>query len=114
MAAVLKHYVANDIEHERVAVSAEVSERALREVYLRPFQIAVADSNPLAIMSSYNRINGVHVADSPELLNGVLREEWGWNGMVMSDWFGTYSVDTSIKAGQGEFTDNGPISDPRY
>ncbi|KAL1409700.1 hypothetical protein Q8F55_003696 [Vanrija albida] len=100
VSAVLKHYVANDIEHERTAVSSEVSERALREVYLRPFQIAVADSNPLAIMSSYNRVNGEHVSESKELLDGVLRKQWGWDGLVMSDWFGTYSVDTAIKAGQ--------------
>jgi beta-glucosidase len=102
VAAVLKHWVANDIEHERTAVSSEVSERALREVYMRPFQIAVAEANPLSIMSSYNRVNGVHVGDSKELLDGVLHKEWGWDGMIMSDWFGTYSVDTAILAGQGE------------
>jgi beta-glucosidase len=69
---------------------------------MRPFQIAVAEANPLSIMSSYNRVNGVHVGDSKELLDGVLHKEWGWDGMIMSDWFGTYSVDTAILAGQGE------------
>lgn len=98
----MKHYVCNDLENERTAVSSEVSERALREIYLRPFEMAIAHANPLAIMSSYNRVNGVHVAESKELLDGMLRKEWKWDGLVMSDWFGTYSVSEGILAGQGE------------
>jgi beta-glucosidase len=82
----LKHFVANDQEHERMAVNALVNDRALREIYLLPFQIAIADSQPGAIMSAYNRLNGRHLSESKDMLEGVLRKEWGWKGMIMSDW----------------------------
>jgi beta-glucosidase len=86
IAATLKHYVCNDQEHERNKVSSIVTERALREIYLMPFQIALRESNPKAIMSGYNKVNGIHVSEDKKLLNDVLREEWGWKGLVMSDW----------------------------
>jgi beta-glucosidase len=85
--AALKHFVCNDQEHERMAVSSIVTERALREVYLRPFQIAIGMGGVDAIMSSYNKVNGVHVAESKELLQDVLTSEWGWDGLVVSDWY---------------------------
>jgi beta-glucosidase len=84
--ASIKHFVANDQEHERMAVDSIVTQRALREIYLLPFQIAVRDSQPKAFMTSYNKINGKHVSESYEFLQGILREEWGWEGLVMSDW----------------------------
>jgi beta-glucosidase len=83
----LKHFVANDQEHERVAVNVLVNDRALREIYLLPFQIAIADSKPGAIMSAYNKLNGCHLSESKDMLDGVLRREWGWKGMIMSDWY---------------------------
>ncbi|VDC07331.1 unnamed protein product [Peniophora sp. CBMAI 1063] len=99
VAATIKHYVANDQEFERFSISSDVTERALREIYLKPFQIAIRDSNPWALMTSYNRVNGLHVSENPWLLDEILRKEWGYKGMTMSDWIGTYSTTEAIKAG---------------
>ncbi|OKP13311.1 hypothetical protein PENSUB_1042 [Penicillium subrubescens] len=68
-----QHFVANDQEHERVGISANISERALREIHLLPFQISIADANPGAIMTYYNKVNGQHVSESKEMLDGLLR-----------------------------------------
>ncbi|KAG4433503.1 hypothetical protein IFR05_011012 [Cadophora sp. M221] len=97
--ASIKHFVANDQEHERMAVNAIVTERALREIYLMPFQIAVRDSSPGSVMTSYNKVNGIHVNEDPRFVEGILRGEWGWEGLAMSDWYGTYSTVESLKAG---------------
>ena len=77
-------------------VDACVSEKALREIYLRAFEIAVKESGPAAVMSSYNLINGVHAANSKALCTTVLREEWGFDGVVMSDWNTTCPADGSV------------------
>jgi len=82
----LKHFAANDQEHERISVNVNVTERALREIHLLPFQIAIADANPGAIMTCYNKVNKQHVSESKELLDDLLRQEWGWTGLIMSDW----------------------------
>jgi beta-glucosidase len=84
--ACIKHFVANDQEHERMAVDSLVTERALREIYLLPFQIAVRDSKPGSFMTAYNKVNGIHVNENPRYLQDILRGEWGWEGLVMSDW----------------------------
>lgn len=84
--ATIKHFVANDQEHERAAVDVKVSERALREIYLLPFQIAVRDASPAAFMTAYNKINGLHVSENPKFLQEILRQDWGWEGLIMSDW----------------------------
>lgn len=84
-AACIKHFVANDQEHERMAVNVVVSQRALREIYLMPFQIAIADSAPVAVMMAYNKVNGKHATESRLLVEDILRGEWGWKGLVMSD-----------------------------
>jgi len=86
--ASIKHFVANDQEHERMAVDSLITQRALREVYLLPFQIAVRDSRPGVFMTSYNKVNGTHVSQHPGILRDILRGEWGWNGAVISDWYG--------------------------
>ncbi|KAI0048714.1 glycoside hydrolase family 3 protein [Auriscalpium vulgare] len=99
VAATIKHFVANDQEFQRFSISSEVSERALREIYLKPFQIAIKNSDPWAVMSAYNRVNGLHVSENPWLLDDILRKEWGFKGMIMSDWIGTYSTTEAIKAG---------------
>ncbi|KAJ4256841.1 beta-glucosidase [Fusarium torreyae] len=99
IAAAVKHFVCNDQEHERNRVNSIITERALRELYLLPFQIAIRDSKPKCIMTSYNKVNGTHVAEDNYLLNEVLRQEWGWEGLIMSDWFGTYSTSESLNAG---------------
>ncbi|RMZ83339.1 hypothetical protein DV737_g1674, partial [Chaetothyriales sp. CBS 132003] len=99
VSATIKHFVCNDSEHERMAVNAVVSERALREIYLLPFQIALRDAGPWCLMTAYNRVNGTHASENPKLLKDILRGEWGFKGLVMSDWYGTYSTSESIKAG---------------
>lgn len=86
VAACIKHFVCNDGEHERQAVNCVVSERALREIYLAPFQIAQRDARPVSYMTAYNKVNGLHVGEDKRLLDNVLRKEWGFDGMVMSDW----------------------------
>ncbi|PSN61600.1 hypothetical protein BS50DRAFT_638905 [Corynespora cassiicola Philippines] len=95
----LKHFVCNDQEHERNKVNTVVAERALREIYLLSFQIAIRELRPKVIMTSYNKINGVHVAEDKKFLQDILRSEWKWNGLIVSDWFGTYSTSESINAG---------------
>lgn len=85
----VKHYCCNNQEDNRTGVSANVSQRALREIYLRAFRIAVAEGKPWCVMSSYNRVNGVYVCNSRDFCTGVLREEWGFDGVVMSDWNAT-------------------------
>ncbi|NLI70524.1 MAG: glycosyl hydrolase [Firmicutes bacterium] len=82
----LKHYAVNSQEYRRLTISAEVDERALREIYLKAFEIAVKKSQPYTIMCSYNLINGVHASDNRKLLGDILRKEWGFEGMVVSDW----------------------------
>jgi len=82
-----KHFVCNDQEHERKAVNCMVTDRALREIYLLPFMIALRIGKPKAIMTSYNKVNGLHVAESLDLIQGILRQEWKWKGLVMSDWY---------------------------
>ena len=80
-----KHFVCNDQEHERMAVNCIVTNRALREIYLMPFMLAVKNARPSALMTAYNKVNGIHASENPKLYH-ILREEWNWDGLVMSDW----------------------------
>ena len=88
--ACIKHFVANDQEFERFSMSSEVDERTLREIYLEPFRIAIRNSNPWSVMSSYNRVNGTYACENDHILLDILKGEWKYDGVVMSDWFGTY------------------------
>ncbi|KAK4688956.1 beta-glucosidase, partial [Tremellales sp. Uapishka_1] len=97
--AVIKHLVCNDMEHERFSVSAEVQERPLREIYLYPFQMVEKQAKPWGVMTAYGRMNGIHCSEDKRLLQGILRDEWKFDGMVMSDWTGTYSTDLALQAG---------------
>src|SRR5512135_110418 len=91
--ACIKHFVANDQEFERYSISAEVDERSLREIYLEPFRLAIRNSKPWAVMSAYNRVNGRYACENNHTLIDVLKDEWGFDGIVISDWFGTYDHD---------------------
>jgi beta-glucosidase len=99
VSATIKHFVANDQEHERMGEDSIIAPRPLREVYLRPFQIAQKLAKPWAYMTSYNKLNGTHCSENEWLLDTVLRKEWKHEGLIMSDWFGTYSVSEAIAAG---------------
>ncbi|ELY93352.1 beta-glucosidase [Natrialba hulunbeirensis JCM 10989] len=99
VAATVKHYVANNQETNRYEVSADVSERALREIYLPAFRAAVEEADVDAVMTAYNRVNGVHMSDHERLLADVLKDEWGFDGLVVSDWWGTRSTIDAARAG---------------
>ncbi len=96
--ACIKHFVCNDSEFERQSISSVVGERALREIYLRPFQVALREAQPWSVMSSYNRVNGVYANENARLLLEILKGEWGFDGLVMSDWYGTYTPN-AVKGG---------------
>ncbi|MBO7633845.1 MAG: glycoside hydrolase family 3 C-terminal domain-containing protein [Lachnospiraceae bacterium] len=95
----LKHFAANNQEKRRMTVSAVVDERTLREIYLAAFEEAVKTSHPDTLMCSYNRINGVYSSENPWLLNKVLRDEWGFDGFVMSDWGAVNDRPLGVEAG---------------
>jgi beta-glucosidase len=99
VAATVKHYVGNESEFERHTISSEIDERALREIYLLPFEVAVKEAGVWAVMAAYNRVNGTFASEHPPLLLGLLKGEWGFDGVVMSDWFGTHSTAAAANAG---------------
>jgi beta-glucosidase len=85
-AVTLKHFAANNQETNRYNSNSQVSERAMREIYLRGFEIAVREGRPLALMTSYNLINGIHTSERRDLIEDILRAEFGFRGIVMTDW----------------------------
>lgn len=99
IAACLKHFAVNNQETDRLRVSAEVDERTLREIYLASFEHAIRLGSPWSIMSSYNRINGRYAGESRWLLTDVLRDEWGWDGTVVSDWGAVFDRVATLDAG---------------
>jgi beta-glucosidase len=98
VAACPKHFVANDSETHRTTVNCIVDERTLREIYLLPFE-AVAKAGAWSMMAAYNRVNGVQCSNNAALIAGVLREEWGWDGVLMSDWHATHNTVADANAG---------------
>jgi len=97
--ATLKHYIANNQEYKRLTMSSEVDERTLREIYLRAFEIAIKEGKPWAVMCSYNKLNGTYCSENHELLTEILRDEWEYDGFVMSDWGAIHDRVESLKAG---------------
>ena len=99
VAVTVKHFAANDTEVDRMTVDAQMDETTLREFYLRPFEATVIDVGAWGVMSSYNKLNGEHAANNRELLHEILRVDWGFNGFVVSDWFGSHDTVASVRAG---------------
>ena len=99
VAVTVKHFAGNDTEVDRMTVDARIDETTLREFYLRPFEASVIDAGAWGVMSSYNKLNGHHAANNHELLHGILRVDWGYDGFVVSDWFGAHDTIESIRAG---------------
>ncbi len=95
----LKHFAVNNNEHLRMTINSVVDERALREIYLSAFEECVKQGKPRTVMASYNKINGTYATDNPRLLDEILRKEWGFDGMVVSDWNATNDRVAGIKAG---------------
>ncbi|MBD5489587.1 MAG: beta-glucosidase [Lachnospiraceae bacterium] len=102
----IKHFAVNNQEDNRYFVNAHVSERALREIYLKGFEIVVKESKPLSIMTSYNLLNGIHTANSYDLIQSMARDEWGFRGAVMTDWF----TSQNVPAITGKYEARYPIS----
>ncbi|MEE3326368.1 MAG: glycoside hydrolase family 3 N-terminal domain-containing protein, partial [Myxococcota bacterium] len=99
VATTAKHFVANDAEFERRTISSVVDQRTLREIYLVPFELAVKEGGTLGIMTAYNRLNGEFCSEHHTLLNRILREQWGFEGFVVTDWFSAGSTEGSAQAG---------------
>ncbi|HXH56522.1 beta-glucosidase [Iamia sp.] len=99
VATTVKHFVANDAEFERTSMSSEVDERTLREIYLLPFELAVTEGGTLGVMTGYNRLNGIWCTEDAVLLGDVLRDEWGFEGFVVTDWYGVTTTEVSPRAG---------------
>ncbi|MGI9603946.1 MAG: beta-glucosidase H [Acidimicrobiales bacterium] len=94
-----KHFVGNDSEFERNSIDSRIDERALREIYLRPFELALLDGGAWGVMCAYNRLNGTHCSENHRLLTEILRDEWGWDGFVISDWFASKATAETANAG---------------
>lgn len=99
VAACPKHFAVNSQEHRRMANNALIDERSLRELYLTAFEIAVKEGRPGSLMTSYNMVNGIYANEHPHLLQDILRDEWGFDGFVVSDWGGCNSVEEAVRAG---------------
>jgi beta-glucosidase len=111
--ATLKHYAVNNQEHRRMVIDARVGERALRELYLRGFEIAVREGRPAAVMTAYNGVNGTAASHHTYLITDILRGEWGFDGLVVSDWGGVRDPVAAVRAGADLEMPGNPLSPPR-
>jgi len=94
-----KHLIGNEAEYQRTTINSIIDERTFREVYLLPFEFAIRRGKALGVMTSYNRVNGTYASEDPALLNGILREEWGFEGLVVSDWFAAGTTVGALEGG---------------
>ena len=99
----LKHFAGNNQEKNRLNNNSKMSERALREIYLKGFQIAIEESQPIALMTSYNLINGIHPSENEQILINVVRSEWGFKGMIMTDWTKSGQMDFGTSKYPGQY-----------
>jgi beta-glucosidase len=99
VSATIKHFIGNESEYQRDTISSDIDERPLREIYMQPFEAAVKRAKTWALMTSYNRLNGTYVSERADIVNGVLKGEWSFDGLVMSDWFGTKSTAEAVNGG---------------
>lgn len=112
--ACIKHFAANNQEHKRMSISSEIDERALHEIYLRAFRMAITHANPATVMCSYNKVNNIYSSENKELLCDILRDKWGFNGLVMSDWSAVSNRVDGIKAGLDlEMPSSGTLNDKK-
>jgi beta-glucosidase len=108
--ATIKHYAVNNQEYRRMVIDARVGERVLRELYLRAFEIAVREGHPAAVMTSYNRVNGTQASANGRLITDILRGEWGFDGLVVSDWGGVDDPVAAVRAGGDLEMPGNPLS----
>lgn len=99
IAATIKHFAGNESEIQRTTMNSQIDEQSLREIYLRPFEAGIKEGGAWAIMTSYNRMNGLYNSENEWLLKKILRGEWRFDGVVMSDWFGSHSTAPTVNAG---------------
>lgn len=95
----VKHFAGNNSEFERHTISSEIAERTLREIYLPAFVAAVKEAKAWTVMAAYNKLNGTYASENPTLLTEILKQEWGFDGVVMSDWYATHSTTAALNAG---------------
>jgi beta-glucosidase len=106
----IKHFAANEQETQRMIIDSVVDERTLREVYLRPFEIAIEEALPWTVMCAYNPLNGTYCAENEELLTGILKNDWGYEGIVMSDWTAVNDRPAGVQAGLHLQMPHGPTA----
>jgi len=97
--ATVKHFIGNESEYQRTTMSSDIDERTLREIYMPPFEAAVKRAKTWALMTSYNRLNGRYVSEQADIVNGVVKREWGFDGVVISDWHGTKATAEALNGG---------------
>ena len=110
VATTAKHYAVNNTEHERLKSNSRISARAMREIYLKGFEIAIKEGDPWCIMSSYNLVNNIKVSETPALITDLPRDEWGWTGMFMTDWGNGANHVQELHAGHDLKMSNGDVN----